>query len=202
MTLGGRLVTLFPLTHLSVILVQMYLFVKNPSLLNVLAIPFWVYVFPVLAFRLHNIFLPLGEGSWDLSLKKYNTWWGSHQFQYLFICVSWLEGFLHTVPGLYTLWLRSWGSQIGKNVFWTPKVEILDRGLVEVGDNVLVGHLVAMSSHMVIVKEGKPLLVIKKVRIGEGSFIGADSQLGPGALVDKGQKLKPKTALYYKGEYS
>lgn len=201
MTLGGRLVALFPLTHLCLILAQMVLFVKNPNLLNALGIPFWIYIFPVLTFRIHNIFLPLNEGSWDLSLKKYNTWWGTHQFQYLFICAGWLEGLLHTVPGLYTLWLRAWGSKIGKNVFWTPKVEILDRGLVEIGSNVLVGHLAAMSSHMVIFKEGKPILIIKKVRIGDASFIGAVSQLGPGAVVEKGQTLKPKTSLYYKGEY-
>jgi acetyltransferase-like isoleucine patch superfamily enzyme len=77
----------------------------------------------------------------------------------------------------------------------------VDRGLVEIGDNVVVGHISAFCSHMVADVEGSPALVVKKIYIGERSFIGADSQLGPGAIVAPRTKLKPKSRLYWRGEW-
>ncbi|MDJ0694669.1 GH3 auxin-responsive promoter family protein [Mastigocoleus sp. MO_188.B34] len=39
-----------------------------------------------------------------------------------------------------TLWLRLWGSKVGEGIYWTPKIEIADRGLLEIGDRVRVTH--------------------------------------------------------------
>ena len=44
-------------------------------------------------------------------------------------------------------------------------------------------------------------LVIKTIKIGEKSFIGADSQIGPGAIVAPRTKLKPKSRIYWRGEW-
>lgn len=200
MTLLGRLITLFPLLHFSGLLVTLYLSVACHPLYFLAALA-WLYLIPLILLQIHNAFFPLSETSIDLSEKKYSAWWGNHQLQYLFIVIPPLENILHIVPGLFSIWLRAWGSKIGKKVFWTPRVEILDRGLVEIGNGVVLGHLTAMSSHMVADIDGKPHLIIKKVRIGDKAFIGADSQFGPGAIITAGTKVKPKSRIWWRGEY-
>jgi acetyltransferase-like isoleucine patch superfamily enzyme len=200
MTILGRLITLFPLVHFAGLLVTLYLTVVCNPLWFLMAI-FWLYLFPLLCNQIHNFFFPLKEEDMDLSEKKYSAWWGNHQFQYLFIIIPSFEHILHVVPGLFSLWLRAWGSKVGKKVFWTPRVEILDRGLVEIGHGVVLGHLTAMSSHMVADIDGKPHLIIKKIRIGDRAFIGADSQFGPGTTIEAKAKIKPKSRIWWRGEY-
>ena len=201
MTLGGRLVSLFPSVYLTLIILwlgKMFYAFSWPDGLILIAL---IYLVPLLCHRIHFLFFPFKDGHWNLSEKKYNPWWASHMFQFPFIACPWLESLLHFIPGLFTLWLRAWGSKIGKKVFWTPRVEILDRGLIEVGDYVVFGHLATLCSHMVAEIEGEPRLVIKTVKIGERAFIGADSQLGPGAEVPPKTVLKVKTRLYWRGEW-
>lgn len=200
MTVLGRLISLFPLVHFLGFSYFLYLtFAVSPVF--IIAALFWIYLLPLLLNCIHNFFYPLIEESVSLQSKDYSAWWGNHQLQYLFIVVPQFEQILHLVPGLYSVWLRAWGSKIGKRVFWTPRVEILDRGLVEIGDGVVIGHLTAMSSHMVADIDGKPHLITKKIIIGERSFIGADSQFGPGAIIQPRSKVKPKTRLWWRGEY-
>ena len=201
MTLAGRIVSLFPFIYLLAVgswIFKMFSDFQGTDILILLGI---VYVFPLLCHRIHFLFFPFSDGYWDLSEKKYNPWWASHMFQYPFIALPWVESLLHFVPGLYSLWLRAWGSKIGKKVFWTPRVEVIDRGLIEVGDGAIFGHISAMSSHMVAEIDGKPCLVIKKIVIGKKAFIGADSQHGPGVIVADRTKLKPKSRLYWRGEW-
>lgn len=200
MTLAGRLMRLFPVIHFLGFLVALYYGLKENVIFLLIAV-FWTYLLPLILNKIHDTFFPLKEDSTDLSLKIYSAWWGTHQLQYLFIALPVFEQILHLVPGLFSLWLRAWGSKIGKNVFWTPRVDILDRGLIEIGNSVVLGHLTAMSSHAVVDIEGRPFLIIKKVRIGDKSFIGADSQFGPGTTIEAGSKIKPKTRLWWRGVY-
>lgn len=202
MTWGGRLAGLFPTLYLVTVLSWIGLMLLRPAWWSLLVLLAIIYLVPVLIFRLHELFLPVREGSWDLSQRTYSPWWTAHMLQLPFIAVPWLEGALHLVPGLYSIWLRAWGASVGKNVYWTPRVEVLDRSLVEIGDGVVLGHLTAMSSHMVAEVEGRPRLILKKVVIGKGAFVGADTQLGPGARIEEGARVKPKTRLYWRGEWS
>lgn len=201
MTLGGRLVTLFPAIYLIAVSAWVFKMLHAFVWYDFLVLIGLVYLFPLLVHRIHFLFFPFGDGYWVLSEKKYNPWWASHMFQYPFIACPWIESLIHFFPGLYSLWLRAWGSKIGKGVFWTPRVEIIDRGLVEIGDYVVVGHIATMCSHMVADIEGKPALVVKKIIIGEKSFVGADSQFGPGAVVPPKTRVKVKTRLYWRGEW-
>lgn len=194
MTLGGRLISLFPLLWLICVGACIWH-------LNFLLLLFVVYLMPLILYRIHFIFFPFTDGFWHLSEKKYNPWWASHMFQFPYVALPWIESVIHFFPGLYSMWLRAWGSKIGKAVYWTPRVEIVDRGLIEVGDGAVFGHISALCSHMVADIEGKPALVIKTIKIGEKAFIGADSQLGPGADVPSRTKLKPKTRMYWRGEW-
>lgn len=201
MTLGGKLVSLFPLFYLLTILSWIGTMFSRSHYLNVPVLLFLVYLFPLIAYRIHSLFFPLGDGFWDITEKKYNPWWGSHMFQFPFIACPWLEALIHFCPGLYSLWLRGWGSKIGKNIFWTPRVEILDRGLVEIGDNCVFGHMTILCSHMVAKIDGRPCLVLKKIQIGERCFIGADSQFGPGVIVPDQTKVPVKSRLFWRGEW-
>lgn len=202
MTLGGKLISFFPLFYLLAIGGYLFKMFTHFESIDPFVFLFLVYLMPLLFHRIHFYFFPFTDGHWDLSEKKYNPWWASHMFQFPFIACPWIESLIHFVPGLYSVWLRMWGSKIGKGVYWTPRIEIVDRGLIEVGDRAVFGHISAMCSHMVAEIEGKPCLVIKKIIIGEKVFVGADSQLGPGVIVPPKTKLKPKSRLYWRGEWS
>ncbi|MBL7546167.1 MAG: hypothetical protein JNL11_20270 [Bdellovibrionaceae bacterium] len=177
------------------------LFLKNPSGVTGLTLVCGIYLLPLALFRLHSLFFRVEEGDYDLSKKAYNPWWTAHMLQYPFIALPFLESVLHFVPGLYSWWLRGWGAKIGKKIFWTPRTEILDRNLVEIGSGTIIGHLTVMVSHLVETRSGVPMLVIKKVRIGEKCLVGADAQLGPGTEIASRTNLKPKVRLYWKGEW-
>src|SRR6266851_3058498 len=60
-----------------------------------------------------------------------------------------LELFLQLTPGAFSLWLRLWGSRIGRRVHWTPRVEIADRSMLAVGDDVVFGHKVECYAHAI-----------------------------------------------------
>lgn len=202
MTVGGKLVSLFPLFYLIIVgtwLVKMF---SSFSILDPLILISIIYLLPLIIYRIHFMFFPFSDGYWVLAEKKYNPWYASHMFQFPFIACPWIESLLHFVPGLYSMWLRSWGSKVGKGVYWTPRVEILDRGLVEIGDQAVFGHIAVLCSHMVTDIEGKACLVVKTIKVGEKSLITADSQLGPGAIIPPRTKLKPKARLYWRGEWS
>ena len=150
-------------------------------------IPVAIYVFPVVAFRLHNLLFPIKTGMSDLGKRGYSSWWGGHQIQLLFIAVPRLESVMTLVPGLFSLWLRAWGSRVGRGVYWTPQIEILDRSLIDVGRGVVFGHKVIASSHVVTrTKSGTLLLMVERISIGDDAFIGAGTRIGPGVTVNKG----------------
>ncbi len=201
MSIGGLLASLFPAFYFTVNLVWIALMFHSPRWFDFPVLFSLIYLLPLAIFRVHSLFFKITEGEYDLSKKVYNPWWTTHMLQYPFIALSFLESFLHFIPGLYTLWLRAWGSKIGKNVFWTPQTEVLDRHLIEVGNKTIIGHFTIMVSHLVETRSGIPKLVIQKVRIGDKCLIGADSQLGPGSTVESGTCLKPKTRLFWKGEW-
>lgn len=199
MTLGGKITALFPACHLGLIIGTFYIFVREPSPSHFILFLAMIYLLPVAVFRLHDEFFPVKEGVTDLSAPTYSPWWGGHQFQMLFIAVPALEGPIHMVPGLFSFWLRLWGSKVGKRVYWTPKVEIVDRSLVEIGDYATIGHLSVMCSHLVTPINGRASLIVQKVRIGRGAMIAGKVGLGPGSTVKDGDLVKFGTTLYWKG---
>ncbi|MEC4819445.1 MAG: acyl transferase, partial [Scytonema sp. PMC 1069.18] len=126
----------------------------------------------------------LKEGISYLCGQDYSPWWGSHQIQVIYITFPAIEAILRLIPGAFSLWLRLWGSQVGKGIYWTPHLEIADRGLLEIGDGVVFGHSIGLYSHIIKPKKQDLMLYVKKVKIGSNVFIGAGSHLGPGVLVE------------------
>jgi len=196
MTLLSKLMALFPVLHFCLIVLALFCFAKEPSFKSILLIPSAVYLFPLLSFRLMGVFYPIKEGKSDLSKDKYSPWWGGHQIQLLFYVVPSFEALLRVIPGAFSLWLRLWGSKVGKGIYWTPNVEIDDRSMVEIGNHVLFGHKVELVSHVVGGKKGVFSLYSKNIIIGDGAFIGAGSRLGPGAEIDSGCFLPVLSDIY------
>ncbi|MDF1666930.1 MAG: acyl transferase, partial [Planctomycetota bacterium] len=104
----------------------------------------------------------------------------------IYIAFPALETLLRFVPGLFSLWLRLWGAQIGKGVYWTPGLEITDRDRLEVGDHVIFGHRVGLYAHVIKPKKDNLLLFTRRIKIGAGAFIGAAARLGPGVKIEAG----------------
>jgi len=202
MTWRGRLVSSFPVLHIFLVFFFLLMMVKNLTWPNLLFFLLSLYIFPVFTFRVHNLIYPLKEGIFDLAEPRYNAWWASHMFQYLFIAFPFLETPFHFLPGGYSFWIRCWGGKVGKHVYWTPRVEVLDRSLISIGDYVVVGHISTFCSHMIVSMRGRSKLFVKRITVGDSAFIGADSQMGPGAKVVEGEKLKPKTRRYWVGTWN
>ncbi len=196
MTLLGRLATLFPITHLSAIVGALLWFIWHPGIVSALTLIFNIYLLPPLLFRIYSLKHPAKAGRWVISNAERCDWWIAHQMQMIYAAVPAFEAFLRFLPGVYSAWLRLWGSKVGKNVYWTPMVEIIDRHMLRIGDDVIFGHKVICTSHVVSRKDnGEFVLLLRPVRIGSGTFIGALSRLGPGV------KIPAKSAVPYDTEY-
>jgi len=198
MTRMSRLLSLFPLIHAMVVLglfLGAGLANSRGICLSLLSGGFVVlYLLPPFLFRLHNFYYPLQQGRNELSdPKRYISWWGGHQLQGLFLAFSSLEAVLRIVPGLYSAWLRLWGAKIGKGVYWTPQIEIIDRSLVDIGDGVIFGYQTKLCSHVVIRRRGALDLYVRSLTIGPHCFVGAHSHLGPGTRVEAGVTLPYST---------
>lgn len=192
----GRLIIFFPLLHLFIIICSIYfayLYVHWAMPLIVLSA---IYLFPLLSHRLHDYFFPLTDEKVIIPNGQYPAWWGSYQIQYIFIAMPVLETPLRLVPGLYSAWLRGWGSQIGRKVVWPPSLEITDRSLMVIGDGTVIGHHTGYYCHVLNpTKDGRLLLFVKKIVIGSYCFIGSGSRIGPGNIIPDRSKLDVLTDL-------
>lgn len=148
-----------------------------------------LYLTPLITYRVFHAIFPVYEGTqvmWPLDPENPSSWIVGHKIQLIYEAVPALEHALVMVPGLYAAWLRLWGSNVGGDTFFTPQIEATDRGLVDIGDRCFFGHRVFLSSHIVTEKKGKYLLYVKRIKIGEGSFVGAMCNFGPGTEIAPG----------------
>jgi acetyltransferase-like isoleucine patch superfamily enzyme len=196
MTPLGRLVACVPAFHTGAIAASLWLFVARPSLVTGLAVGAAVYALPLGVFRVLNRWRPLREGRSRLDAPVYSPWWASHQCQLLFIALPQLESVLQLLPGCFSLWLRLWGSRVGRAVHWTPRVEIADRSLLEIGDRVIVGHKVEMYAHVIRPTRAGLVLHVRRIVIGRAVFVGAGSRIGPGVHIDDGVHVPLLSDVY------
>jgi acetyltransferase-like isoleucine patch superfamily enzyme len=196
MTWLAQLMALFPTAVLLGAAGCVVLAVRSASAWPLLVAVAIVYGLPLLAFRWHERRFPLKEGASHLIGGPYSPWWGGHQLQVIFIAFPMLETLLRIVPGLYSAWLRAWGSRIGKNVYWTPAIRIGDRSLLDIGDEVIFGYDVGMSSHLIKRTRKNVLLYVKRITIGSGCFVGAGAVIGPGVVVEAGATIDIGEHLY------
>jgi hypothetical protein len=195
-TLRGRLLALFPATWGILVLAAIVSVAREPAWTRLLILVAAVYLVPVACFRAHNALWPITEGRSRLDTPQYSPWWGSHQFQVMYTAFPSLEAALRLVPGLYSAWLRLWGSRVGRRVHWTPRIDITDRSLLEIGDDVVFGHLVACYGHVVLRRRDAMMLYVRRIRIGRNVLLGFACRLGPGVRVDDGVVLPNRTDVF------
>ena len=197
MTFLGKVMALFPGLHMLTVLSSLVGFVYAPGVLSFAMIPLAVYILPLVVFHLHNQVYPLEEGTFSI-VKGYSPWFGTHMIQQNFISFKAAEEVLRTIPGLFPLWLRAWGSKVGRNVYIAPHFEIADRSLMNIADNAIFGYGVKVSSHVISPsrEHGGLKVYVRIVHIEKGGFVGAAARIAPGVVVKKGALVKATTDVY------
>ncbi|AVH73865.1 DapH/DapD/GlmU-related protein [Nostoc sp. 'Lobaria pulmonaria (5183) cyanobiont'] len=196
MTVISKIILFFPTFILLLTGAAIVYLAYSPNIFSILAVFLSIYGLPVLVYRLHEWVYPVREGISYLQGKEYNPWWGSHQIQVIYIAIPALEALLRLIPGVFSCWLRLWGAKVGRDVYWTPGLEIADRSLLEIGDRVVIGHRVGIYSHIIKPRKQNLMLYVKKVKIGSNVFVGAGSNLAPGVVIDDGSYLPAASNLY------
>lgn len=147
--------------------------------------PVVLYLFPLIPGRILRETLRSSPGSMVVGSPAFLRWWACFQCQVLFLRFPVLEEILRLVPGTYSLWLRCWGSRIGKLTYWAPQTVILDRGFLEIGDQVVFGAAVRLNPHMM-----EEELKLAPIRIGDGAMIGGYSLLTAGTEIAVGERTR------------
>lgn len=186
MSLFGKLISLFPAAVIASTLGSLLWLILARSPWALLTLFGALYVVPPLLFRVHQLVFPLKQGGSRLVGKGYSPWYGGHQIQLVYLAFPFLETVLRMIPGAFSLWLRLWGSKVGRSVYWTPMVEISDRSLLEIGDRVVFGHRAGAYGHVIKPRRKNLLLYVKRIQIGSDSFVGAGSVLAPGVTIHEG----------------
>ena len=188
MTLLGWLATFFPITHLLLISACAIWFVHSPGVVPALTTFAITYLLPPCILQIYSLKYPTKSGRFVINQKGRCDWWIAHQLQMMYTILPFLEAFLRLMPGVYSAWLRLWGSTVGKRVYWTPLVTILDRPMLIIGDDVVFGHKVVCTSHAINKKEnGDMVLILKHTQIGSKAFLGALARIGPGVKVPENE---------------
>jgi acetyltransferase-like isoleucine patch superfamily enzyme len=197
MTLRARLMVLFPALHATAIFAAIVMFVLLRTGWSLASIPLAAYALPLVTFHLHQRLCPIQVGTHSI-VQGYSPWFGTHMIQQGFIAMPFLESLLRLFPGVFSVWLRLWGARIGKNVYFAPGFEIADRSLLEIGNGVIFGYGVKMSSHYITPSRqyGGMKVYIRGLRFEERCFVGASSRFGPGVEVRAGAFVRADTDHY------
>jgi hypothetical protein len=147
-----------------------------------------LYVAPALAARILGALAPLPEGRIGVGTRSFFVWWALLNLQTLFSRLPVLEESIRLVPGCYSAWLRLWGARIGRLTYWGAGVQILDRSLLEVGNDVVLAAGTRLSAHIVARNEkGEMELSLGRIVIGDRCVVGGYSLLSAGTELAAGE---------------
>jgi hypothetical protein len=163
-----------------------------------------LYGLPPLATRVLLALCPVPPGSHRIGCKAFLVWWATAQFQMIFCRLPALEEILRLIPGLYSMWLRLWGSKVGRLTFWAPGLRILDRSFLRIGDDVVFGAGVRLNPHVIADVDGQKLLHLAPITLENRVQIGGYSLLTAGVKVEADESprsfsLLPPFSLWSKG---
>jgi hypothetical protein len=149
-----------------------------------------LYLVPPLLLRVMLLAFPLMHGTHPPGSRAFLIWWASSQPQVIFSRLPFLEELLRFVPGLYSLWLRLWGSKIGRLTYWAPGVRVMDRSLLRIGNDVVLGAGARLCAHVVSKDAaGQSVLHVGPIEIGDRCRIGGYALLSPGSIVDADEEV-------------
>jgi hypothetical protein len=119
------------------------------------------------------------------------AWWATAQFQIIFNRLPMIEEIMRMIPGVYSNWLRLWGSRIGRLTYWSPGMVVLDREYLDLGDDVVFGAGVRLNGHVILRnKQGRLELAVAPIKIGSGAAVGGYSLLTAGTEIPPGESTR------------
>lgn len=155
-----------------------------------------LYLLPPFSVRLILLMIPISESRIAVGSKAFFSWWTSFQFQIIFCRLPFLEEILRLIPGLYSLWLRLWGSCIGRLTYWSAGTAITDRPYLRIGNDVVLGAGVRLNAHVLTKnKEGKMELLLAPLKIGDRVVVGGYSLLTAGAEIASDEATRARLLL-------
>lgn len=150
-----------------------------------------IYVLPPLLCRLLLLASPIRRTTIAIGSREFFTWWFSINLQMLFNRFPALEELVRVVPGCYSLWLRLWGAKVGRLTYWAAGMRILDRPFLQIGNDVTFGAGVRLNPHVIQPgRDGRPVLLLGRVRIGDRVSVGGYSLLVAGAEIASDQATR------------
>ena len=183
----GRLLMLalnfLPLIHVILILSALLLPYANWPARTGIGVAI-LYLLPPLVARVILLFAAIPQDRIAPGSRAFFGWWTLFQLQIIFCRLQALEEILRLVPGMYSLWLRLWGSKIGRLTFWSPGTTITDRSFLQIGNDVIFGAGVRLNAHVLARdKNGRMELLLATVKIGDRAVIGGYSLLTAGTEI-------------------
>lgn len=139
----------------------------------------FLYLLPLIPARILRESLRKSTPEIAVGSPDFLKWWACFQCQVFFLRFPATEEIIRLIPGAYSLWLRLWGSRIGKLTYWAPRTSILDRGFLDIGDNVVFGAGVKLNPHVI----DNGMLLLEPVTIGDRAAIGGYSLLTAGTVI-------------------
>lgn len=185
--LAMLLLNLVPLIHSVAVVACLFLSLSWAARVSCAAAV--LYLLPLVPGRLLRESLRRAPSQIPLGSMDFLKWWAAFQCQVVFLRFPALEEVLRSVPGVYSLWLRLWGSRIGKLTYWAPRSIILDRGFLDVGDRVVFGAGARINPH-VMESGDEPRLLLAPVKIGNDAMIGGYSLLTAGTELAAGETTR------------
>jgi acetyltransferase-like isoleucine patch superfamily enzyme len=144
----------------------------------------FLYLAPAVVARIFLLACAIPEGRIAIGTKSFFVWWLVFQLQIVFCRLPALEEALRFVPGLYSQWLRLWGSKIGRFTYWSPGTLITDRSFLSIGDDVVLGAGIRLNPHVLAKdKDGSAELLLARVQIGDRAMVGGYSLLTAGTEI-------------------
>jgi acetyltransferase-like isoleucine patch superfamily enzyme len=183
----GRLLMLglnfLPLVHvLLLVAVLLFPFGKLPLRAGIAVAV--LYLLPPIIARLILATFTISAGRIAVGSKAFFLWWSLFQLQIVFCRLPALEEMLRLIPGAYSIWLRLWGSHIGRLTYWSPGTAITDRSFLHIGDDVVFGAGVRLNAHVLAKdKDGCMELILAKLKIGDRAIVGGYSLLTAGTEI-------------------
>lgn len=165
-----------------------------------------LYLLPPIVARLILPLVTISEGRITIGSKAFFFWWTLFQLQIVFCRLPALEELLRLIPGAYSLWLRLWGSHIGRLTYWSPGTAITDRSFLSIGNDVVFGAGVRLNAHVLAkAKDGRMELILARLKIGDRAIVGGYSLLTAGTDISPDSvtwacQLSPPFSLWRDGK--
>jgi len=196
MTAADRLFSYFPLLMTALSFAALGVFAQWPSLWSAILLLFVVFFVPPLVQRVMLRWAPLKQGVNEIDGRKFSPWLASHHIQAMYDALPFLESLLRVFPGFYSMWLRMWGSRVGYGVEWPVRMDVLDRGLMDIGNRVVFSRRAELAAHVRKKTDGgRSRVLVRTVRIGSYAFLGARVRVGPGASVPSNASVPELTVV-------